>query len=237
MSDDLCRIAICDDNINNAEKLKAFVSEFLSMNDVVNYKIDLYEDGTSLLYSNLHHDLIFLNVQLSDLNGINIAQHFADINQVRNIIFISDSNCHLKISYVTQELKCLINPIDKEVMALMIKEMIDMINKDHLYIYDEINPTKRLYLKTIYYIEVLGRKTYLHQKSSEYISKKPLKVWEYELQNFGFVRSHNSYIINLRYVCSVKCDRVILKSGIEFPLSRKYKEAFQQSFFEYNGGE
>lgn len=234
MSDAFYRIAICDDNNLDAEKLKAYVVDFLFMNDVENYEIDLYEDGTSLLYSNLHHDFIFLNVQLSDLNGMNIAQHFADTKEAQNIIFISDSNHHIKISYDLQKLNCLIKPIDKKGMARIIKEMLEMIDRDRLYIFDETNSTLRLYLKTICYIEVLGRKTYLHQECDEYISKKQLKVWESELRDFGFARSHNSFIINLRYVSSVKSNRVILRSGDELLLSRKYKETFLQSFLAYN---
>lgn len=54
------------------------------------------------------------------------------------------------------------------------------------------------------------------------------------MRDFGFARSHNSFIINLRYVSSVKSNRVILRSGDELLLSRKYKETFLQSFLAYN---
>ena len=50
-----------------------------------------------------------------------------------------------------------------------------------------------------------------------------LKDMQNKLYNCGFCLSDSSYLVNLRYVKSIKKDMIVLKNDLEIPLSREYQ--------------
>ncbi|WP_416325877.1 LytR/AlgR family response regulator transcription factor [[Eubacterium] hominis] len=229
------KFAICDDDIEDLKIIYTLFKEFLHDFKIYDYVIDVYKSGYKLLESVSKYDLILLDIQLVDIDGISIARKFIDNNEEQNIIFISSSNAYLKEGYRVRALRYITKPIDKEELFYDLKNVLKKIIEDDLFVFDELQTGLKLYYRNIEYIEVVGRSTYIYYKGSKRSSKKQLKKWEELLSQNHFVRSHNSFLVNLKHVYYIKNNQVILKSGGTIPLSRTYKDKFKSLLFDYLG--
>lgn len=231
------KFAICDDEIKDLNTIRTLLNEFLNKNCIDDFVIDTYSSGQNLLESISEYDLILLDILLVEIDGISIARNFIDNNKKQNIIFISNSSAFLKEGYRVNALRYITKPIDKNELFYDLKNVLDKIINDNLFVFDESQPALKLYYKKIEYIEVIGRRTYIYYDGDKKISKKPLKKWEELLNPHHFSRSHNSYLINLNYVYYIKNNHIILKNEKIVPLSRTFKDKFKSSFIDYLGDE
>ncbi|MBT30502.1 MAG: DNA-binding response regulator [Thalassobius sp.] len=70
----------------------------------------------------------------------------------------------------------------------------------------------------------------------KYIASKPLKEYEEHLEKVNFVRSHQSFMVNLKFIDKYDKSGIIhLKNGKQIPVSLRKKEAFITTFLKYNG--
>lgn len=230
----LINIAICDDEYDDCMLLKKYIEEYITDYEI-DYSISVYLTGKDLLSSSKKFDLIFLDIIMDDLDGIDIARYYKNKQSKQKIFFISSSNAYLKEGYRVQAVRYLTKPIDKEELFEDLSEILKQTIRDSQYIYDEAIPTQKIYLSDIRYIEVMGRNSYVHTSDKIYHSKKQLKVWLKELELYHFYRIHNSYLVNIEYVYDIKFDKVILKDGCELPLSRTYQKNFKDDYYNYLG--
>ena len=57
---------------------------------------------------------------------------------------------------------------------------------------------------------------------------------EDDLKNLGFVRVHQSYLVNMNFIFALVNNQVVFKGDIfKLPLGRKYKETAKVTFNEY----
>ena len=88
-----------------------------------------------------------------------------------------------------------------------------------------ISDRKNVILQTeqILYVESNDTETWVHTRNGDsYRNKKIISQWEQVLDE-GFLRTHRSFLVNVRYITQIGSDCVML-GGITIPLSRKYKE-------------
>ncbi len=81
----------------------------------------------------------------------------------------------------------------------------------------------------IIYLNANGEYVDYNTLSKKYTCFKRLKVAEAELNPFGFLRTHRSYIINPIFVESIGITEILMKGDVTIPLSKKYKTAVQEA--------
>lgn len=64
-----------------------------------------------------------------------------------------------------------------------------------------------------------------------------MKKVEAKLQEHYFVRIHNSYIVNMRYISEVRSQGIILENQLELPIARGKKEKFRKKYLDFWGDE
>ncbi len=93
----------------------------------------------------------------------------------------------------------------------------------------------KLYLSDILYIETAGKCTKIHMINGVLNTEKKMKEYEKVLRKRDFVRCHNSYIVNLRYVYVIRKFEIILESGDKVYISKARKRIVREKFFKYVG--
>ena len=124
-------------------------------------------------------------------------------------------------------------PISQNELFFDLEIVLKKIIQKNLFVYDEKIPSLKLYHKDIFYIEVIGRYTYVHNKKDIRKFNKPLKIWSTILENNYFCKCHNSFLVNLSYVYQINAKTVILVNQTILPLSRTHKKRFNQAFLLY----
>ena len=87
-------IAVCDDNLSDREIIRQQLSIYFS-DKFIEYNIDSYENGVNLIYSiedGEYYDIIFLDMYMDKLNGIQVAEKLRNMNYKGKIIFLTTAS-------------------------------------------------------------------------------------------------------------------------------------------------
>ena len=87
------KIAICDDSVQELERMKSVLNDFAKSSDY-NITYDCFENGIDLMSritSGTTYDLIFLDIVMPMANGIEIGKEIHKRNKVTQIVFLTIS--------------------------------------------------------------------------------------------------------------------------------------------------
>jgi DNA-binding LytR/AlgR family response regulator len=92
-----------------------------------------------------------------------------------------------------------------------------------------VEGSMKLYVDEIIYVETDGHKNLFHIGSKTYSIYKKLDELTIQLQDYGFVRIHKSYLVNMRYILKISSYAVTLQNGIKLSVPRaRYQEVKRQ---------
>lgn len=180
-------------------------------------------------------DLIFLDIQMPGLNGL---QFIRTLKQPPMVIFITAYAEHAVDGFELNAVDYLLKPVSFERFLKACNKAYDLFNLQqkspardekpgYFFVYVEYNQVK-VTIDEILYIE--GMKDYVkifsNGSSKPVITKMSLKNIEEKLSGYRFARIHKSYIIALDKVTAVKRDLICIGS-IELPLSEFYKASVE----------
>ncbi|MDE6976068.1 MAG: LytTR family DNA-binding domain-containing protein [Lachnospiraceae bacterium] len=231
-------IAVCDDDPQMAEQNEIVLCRILDghgMQRNKNYEIDVYHTP-ALLTQRLEqdpsaYDLLMLDIQLPDANGVELAHFLRSHNVQAEIIYVTDYPGFALDSFPTYPLEYLLKPVDEERLSAAIDRYLLM----HC-------PPERLFLQTgnrvipledILYLEISGRKTAVYTEEEHEMLSEPLSKLKEPLLAQGFCSSHFSYLVNLSHVKRVKRTAILLDNGNEIPVSRRYYQQLMERYIEH----
>ena len=85
----------------------------------------------------------------------------------------------------------------------------------------------------IFYIEIVGRKCRICQREEEWDTTVSMGQLEDMISDRGFIRCHQSFLINLRYVREFRKSSMELMDGRIVPISKNRMKEVREAFFEY----
>ncbi|MFI3165916.1 MAG: LytTR family DNA-binding domain-containing protein [Bacillota bacterium] len=227
------KIVIVDDEINYINQIEEVLLEHFS-----DKKLDIqkYDSVNPLMNQDTSEiDICFLDIEIRDGNGINLANYIAKINK-RVIIFFVTSHSH----YISDAMDCepfqyILKPIDVGVLVKKIQRAFEKYLKDRAVL-----ETSRLGQKTkvnifdISYIEYFHRLCLIHLSTGKSIEcSNAFGELTAKLKEYNIVKCKKSFLVNLDDIESLKSNEVKLKSGQVLSISRNYKKEFEEAFARY----
>ncbi|WP_299628302.1 LytTR family DNA-binding domain-containing protein [uncultured Tenacibaculum sp.] len=187
-------------------------------------------------------DLIFLDINLKD----GIAFDFLD--QVKDlkfqVIFITAYDQYALQAIKNGAVDYILKPVDIDELSEAI-DRVQTITADrstHIEIVKEQfieNKREHIVLRLQEGYQIIrfedlmycqsdkGYTTFYTNDKKSYIASKPIKEFESQLPNDLFVRTHQSYMVNLRFIDKYdKTGYAFLKSGVKIPVSTRKREEF-----------
>lgn len=229
----LIKIAICEDKKEQQELLKIYIDQIFEGLSV-KYKLEIFNSGEELLenYSK-DTDVLLLDIQMGQINGIDTARKIRTLDDKVEIIFITSLIEYALEGYEVRAYRYLIKPVKyenlKENIINCIKE-VDIKNK-YIMVKEQGNQIK-LDINEITYIEVQKETTTIHTLNKLYKTKGTMNNIEKEIDCSRFFRCHKSFLVNLEHVKSIKQYVAILENSEEVPVSRyRFKET-KDKFFD-----
>ena len=227
------RIAICEDEIVVANSISEKISSILNKKKI-KHGIDMFYNGNDLLdiYTE-QYDILFLDIYLPDINGYNVAQKIRKIDDKVIIVFLTSSNEYVFEGYNVAAF----NYILKGDFNNKIEFLIDSINKNlktkNSYIITRNKlGSRKVLCDDIIYISSNLRKLLIATKSERITVYGKLSDYEKKLLKLNFIKPHQSYIINQKYIKAVTSESILLDDDSLIPISRVYKTETRKKVFE-----
>ncbi len=162
------------------------------------------------LLKDVNYDLIFLDIQMPGLSGLEFAEQLKKYSRQPDIIFITAYDEHAVKAFELQAIDYILKPFDKDRLEKAIENAQERIQKNKpirqfARVISKI-PLKKegktilLPISDIYYIDTSSDITRIHTFNQSYICHLSLKDIEARLADLSFFRSHKSFIVNLNKV-------------------------------------
>lgn len=232
------RIAICDDEEYILSLLEEYVIEY-SRKYENDFTLAKFRNGDELLdYLKDRKDIaiIFLDIQMPGINGIEVARKIRTEDSNVKIFFLTSLFKYALEGYSVRAERYLIKPLKYNQFEKEMQNVIRTIETENnrYFIEKNDNGIFKIMLSDIVYIETVSRNTLIHASAAEIISYRNMKEHE-ELLDRCFFRCHRAYIVNLAYVKSVVDNEVILCKDMKIPISKYRKKQFREALLDYYG--
>ncbi len=229
------KIAICDDDISFVTKLKNELYNYANLHNLEPV-IDCYYSGEEIINAKVKYNLIILDYQMGQINGLDAAKELRKgINQFACIIFLTNYPEIAIPAYEVDTYRFVVkdtlyqgifNALDnfrsskKEDYDIAIKSKYEwiVVNTENIIYFESQNKDIIIYL-------VDGRTIYTKMKLSSFYNMVP---------HTHFVKTHKSYIVNLNYIQLIHSTSLKLKKiDLVVPLSRNCKSDFMKKYHNY----
>lgn len=221
----IINIAICDDEKMQVNALTHIVERYFELKGH-KFQINKFDGGESLLDSlqQKYFDIIFLDIEMNGVNGIETAKKIRNDHQKSIIIFITAYCDFVFQGYEVKALNYILKPYKPEKIADVLNQALAELNhrQDIFYVIELKSGTYKLNLTNTVYFSSDKRKVCAVTAKDNIEFYDKLDELHKKLPSF-FVRIHQRYIININFVSAVEGNVAII-NGKTLPVSRVFKQ-------------
>lgn len=237
------RIAICDDESYFAENLKELISSYMLDKGII-FKIDIYSSGEAIVKLGIEvvqYTVVFLDISMEKINGIMTAEKIREVSREVFIVFVTAFMDYSLEGYRLDAVRYLLksNANFQSTVNECMDAVMDKLNYSvakRTFNFKE--GTKEVSLERLLYIESNLHKLEFHVMEDTmklYTMNETLNVLEDKLADKSFIRTHQSYLVNIKYIKNVVRYKVILTNGVELVIAKARYASVKEQFISYQG--
>jgi DNA-binding LytR/AlgR family response regulator len=232
------RIVICEDEDKYAEQLIDYINEWAETRNI-SVEIFTYVAAEKFLYDwsdNEDYDLLFLDIKMGSMTGMELAKIIRRTNRDIPIIFATNMKEYAIEGYDVGAMQFLLKPVRKENCFACLDRVYqsDRIKRYFLFKDLENDRTIRIPHSDIIYIEKFAHNANIVTTEGEYSIRKTTAQLTGELNDDLFVKCHKSYIISIRHMKSLSNALALMSDGSKIPLSKNMVKEINEKFYNYN---
>ena len=227
--------AICDDDPRMARELAGHLADYLREKSITAYSASSFPNGRALLESRGSFDVIFLDIQMEQPDGMAAARLLRQRGDRSLLIFITVLKECVFDSFQVEAFDFLLKPLDSARFHQTMDRVLRSLEQRaaESLVIQRGTGCEVVLLSDIVYCEVLGRKVYLH-KNDGTVSGYYDRLEDLERRVDGrFFKCHRSYLVNLDYVRGCQDGQVLLPQGERIPVSRLRERELTQALLRY----
>lgn len=239
LGSDEMRIAIVDDNAAYRRKIGTLLKSYLDRKHL-EAQVEYFESGEALLSADTSKfDIIFLDVELGDLNGIQTARI---IRQRQSDVFIIIVTSFVKYAVESHEVATFRYLVKNRMDDLFDYYMDGLIDQMHIskrmLTFDFVEGIFSFADNQLIYLESKGHRINFHltlpvRKTFHLYSK--LDKIEKELDPESFIRLHKSFIANMLHIEYIDSRTAHMSNNEDLPISKSRHRIVKERFSFYKG--
>lgn len=235
----MLKIMILEDEKAQSDRLMQYLSAYRDEHTEFEYVVETYERGIPFLEAYKYDaDLIFLDIRVPDLPGMEVAKRIRQADQNVMIVFVTSLTQYAIEGYSVEAFDYILKPIQYASFSAKLDRALRMLSyrePEISLILREKEGGKRVSAGAITYVEVCVHDLLFHTGDGAVKQWGTLSKYEALLKSAHFARCHTSYLVNLKFVRSIKKDSVDV-AGTLLPISRPRRKEFLAAFAQYKGG-
>lgn len=235
----MVRIAVCDDEKNIRDQIKGYLVRY-GAREGTELEILEYASADALLKDYPRQlDLLFLDIFMPGVDGMDAARAIRDFDPEVCIIFITTMYQRAIEGYAVRAFGFIRKPVSyaelSHELGCALRQISRSREQEQYVTLRSGGVTYRLPVSGISYCEVRNHSMFVCQdgKVTEY--RCPMKELEEQLLPHGFLRCHASYLVNARKIAAVEPAEILLTDGARVPISQRKKKEFMAALSEYIG--
>lgn len=233
------RICLVDDDYTQLDYLKLIIEKWADKHNI-NVNLNFYHSSEEMIFENndsYPFDLIVLDIQMGNMNGIELAKRIRETDKTITISFISGIADFVFDGYEVQAIRYILKPVkDKQIYELLNYVSTNIMKEKKYLIISISGEKKKINHEDIIYFESMGHYVILHLQNEEYDYKYNISDLYSDLENTDFIKTHRSYIVNARFIEKISKNECELVNDIKVPLSRNSYKSVNEKFISYYKG-
>ncbi|GHU62015.1 DNA-binding response regulator [Clostridia bacterium] len=236
----MMRIAVCEDELIQRKLLEDDIRLWAKKNDI---EIDLrtYAGAEAFLFqkeTNGSVDCLFLDIDMGGgITGLELAQSVRETDSQVTIVFLTALSKYVFSGYKVQAFDYFVKPLKEQDLDRVLKHVsksIQAVRQDGFFI-----PSRSEYIHIryddVYCFEANLHMTKVHTKVGTEQYNAKISYFEELLPKEQFVKTHRSFIVNLRFVRQVMTGAVSMADGQTVPVSRGRQREVDRRMLTYWG--
>jgi len=232
-------IAIVEDERDCSDLLLGFLARFKEKAKDFSYEAEVFASGEAFLSSPKRFSLLFLDIELTGMNGLEMARKLRKRDKDIVILFVTSLGQYAINGYEVDALDFCLKPLEYPDFEMKMGKVLRHLQREdhqkiHLHTVD--NAQVVFEANDLYYVEVIKHYLIFHTREGDYRVRGTMHDLEAKFYSPCFFRTNSGYLVNMKYVTEVRGDELTLNGQTVLTISRSRKNAFLSAFASFLGG-
>lgn len=234
------KIAICDDDRRMVWEVARLISR-----QAPRAETTTFSDAAMLLQSNEAFDILFLDIQMKGINGLEAARQLREKHPYDDsapyLLFITAHEGFMPKAFDVGAFHYLVKPLDPDKFAEVFGRVLGLVKyrrkaQKSILLKTEEGDRQRIDVRRIVYVESDNKKVIVQTLDGPLLCTAQMGRLAAELGD-GFFRSHRSYLVNLDRVTGYTRDTIQLAGGGTVPMAKKNYAALPAALLRHETGQ
>lgn len=231
------RIAVCDDNPKELERIKGCFCRIQGYDLVCSYFDSTSTVMEILKTENSPYDLYILDIEMPGMNGLKLAKSIREKDSRALFVFLTSYTRYMKDVFDVVTFDFIEKPISDEKLLQILERAATYLNITSQHFSFGYRASRySLKYDRILHIEKKGRQALIHTFEDVYKTNMTLEeIWK-QLNPKSFVHIHSSYIINLYNLDRKDNEIAIMRNGEKLHITKGYRRELAMRHYEFVQG-
>lgn len=220
------KIAICDDDLTELNRITAFLDEYSKTNRLPltckTFCSSIELASTAMQES---YDLYLLDILMPALNGIELAREIRNFDRAADLIFLTSSPEYAVDSYTVKASDYLLKPVQKKRFFAALDDILEQKERllEKSIVVKSTIGVHKILLSRLMYVEAFNRRVVYYLLNGEHLecTERFSQVCDNLMKNPEFILPHRSFLVNMNFIRSIAGNDMTLANGMVIPLAQR----------------
>lgn len=232
------KIAVCDDEKMFRDTISAYLKPFIENSpEITQTAFSCGEDLIAAYEQGNRFDLIFLDVEMAGMSGVEAGRRIRAIDTTVMFVFITSHTKYVPEAFILSAFQFLVKPVEREMFDKEFDRAMRTYKKiKYRYSFTYRGKITVLEVKDVIYIETYNRHLRVTSTNGSFEYLGNIAIEEKKLADFGFLRCHKCYLVNMHYIFRPENYMFELTNHDKIPISKHGRSEVMAVYNKYVSG-